>query len=162
MPHEIIVVDNASSDGSVELVRTRFPAVRMIRNQENLGFPKANNQALPLVRGEYILFLNPDSELQPGTLERMVAELGGFPERAAVGPRIRKPVEFMSPNCARRLPTLSRWSKWEARIPHRKTIASRKRQYAASGKPIASTCNFETLQPEAAFVSCPSTFSLHA
>ena len=106
MPHEIIVVDNASSDGSVELVRTRFPAVRLIRNQENLGFPKANNQALPLVRGEYILFLNPDSELQPGTLERMVAELSGFPERAAVGPRIRKPAEFMSPNCARRLPTL--------------------------------------------------------
>src|SRR6185437_931576 len=75
-------------------------------NQENLGFSKANNQALPLARGEYVLFLNPDSEMQPGTLERMLAELAGFPERAAVGPRVRKPSEFISRNCARRLPTL--------------------------------------------------------
>jgi len=106
IPHEIIVVDNASSDGSVASVRTRFPAVRVVSNQENLGFPKANNQALPLVRGEYLLFLNPDSELQPDTLERMLAQLAGFPERAAVGPRVRKREEFISRTCARRLPTL--------------------------------------------------------
>jgi GT2 family glycosyltransferase len=106
IPHQIIVVDNGSSDGSVTAVRTRFPAVQLVSNQENLGFPKANNQALPLVRGEYVFFLNPDSELQPGTLERMVAGLAGFPERAAVGPRVRKRDEFYSRNCARRLPTL--------------------------------------------------------
>src|SRR5207248_2744187 len=85
----------------------------------NVGFPKANNQALPLVRGEYVLFLNPDSGVDPGTLDRMVAQLEPFPERAAVGPRVRKPSEFMSHNCARRLPTL--WTEfcdlsWLARI----------------------------------------------
>jgi GT2 family glycosyltransferase len=106
VPHEIIVVDNASTDGSVAAVRERFPAVQVIANEANLGFSKANNQALPRVRGEYILFLNPDTELQPGTLERMLAELDGVPERAAVGPRIRRQHEFISRNCARRLPTL--------------------------------------------------------
>ena len=121
VPHEVdvILVDNGSADGTVEAVRAQFPAVRLIANDANVGFPKANNQALPLVRGEYVLFLNPDSELAPGTLERMVAQLDGFPERAAVGPRVRKPSEFMSRTCARRLPTL--WTEfcdltWLARI----------------------------------------------
>ena len=119
IPHEVFVVDNATSDGSPEAVRARFPAVQLITNDANLGFPKANNQVLPRVRGEYILFLNPDSEMQPGTLERMLAELARFPERAAVGPRVRKPSEFISRNCARRLPTL--WTEfcdlsWLAKI----------------------------------------------
>ena len=121
VPHgvEVILVDNASADGTVAAVRVRFPGVRVIANDANVGFPQANNQALPLVRGEYVLFLNPDSELGPGTLEQLVAGLDGFPERAAVGPRVRKPGEFMSHNCARRLPTL--WTEfcdltWLARI----------------------------------------------
>jgi len=125
VPHEIIIVDNASSDGSVEAVRARFPAVRLIANQENVGFSHASNQMLPLARGEYLFFLNPDSELQPGTLERLLAELAAFPERTAVGPRIRKPSEFISRTCARRLPTL--WTEfcdlsWLARIFPRSRI----------------------------------------
>lgn len=106
IPHEIIVVDNASSDRSADLARAQFPTVRVIGNAENLGFPKANNQALPFVRGEYVFFFNPDSQLQPGTLERLVAALDGNPRRAAVGPRVRKPSEVASRTCARRLPTL--------------------------------------------------------
>jgi GT2 family glycosyltransferase len=106
IPHEIIVVDNASSDGTAAAVRARFPSARLLSNEENVGFPRANNQALPLVRGEYIFFLNPDSELQHGALERLLTELDGVSGRAAVGPRLRKPHEFASPQCARRLPTL--------------------------------------------------------
>jgi GT2 family glycosyltransferase len=62
-PSEIIVVDNASADGSVEALRPLFPAVRFIENRENVGFARANNQALRLAGGEYILFLNPDTVL---------------------------------------------------------------------------------------------------
>src|SRR2546426_5793888 len=144
LPHEIIVVDNDSSDGSVEAVQKRFPAVQVIANQENLGFPKANNQALPLARGEYVLFLNPDSEMQPGTLERMLAELAGFPERAAVGPRVRKQHEFISPNCARRLPTL--WTElsnllWLDRIfPRSRSMAWKYRSEEHTSE-LQSPCN---------------------
>ena len=137
VPHEVILVDNASADGTVEAVRARFPTVRLIANDANVGFPKANNQALPLVRGEYVLFLNPDSELERGTLERMVAQLEGFPERAAVGPRVRKPSEFMSPNCARRLPTW--WTEfcdlsWLARIFPRSRLLAWKYYAGWDGK----------------------------
>ena len=62
-PNEIIVVDNASADGSIEALRSLFPAVRFVENQANVGFARANNQALRLAVGEYILFLNPDTVL---------------------------------------------------------------------------------------------------
>ena len=62
-PSEIIVIDNASADGSIEALRSLFPAVRFVENQENVGFARANNQALRLAGGEYILFLNPDTVL---------------------------------------------------------------------------------------------------
>ena len=57
---EIIVVDNASDDGSVELISNKFPDVKLIENKINLGFGKANNQALMAAEGEFILLINPD------------------------------------------------------------------------------------------------------
>lgn len=69
--HEIIVVDNASSDGSSEMVKERFPAVRLIENPENRGFGAANNQALRIMAGKYALLLNSDAMLT----ENAVAEL---------------------------------------------------------------------------------------
>lgn len=65
---EVIVVDNGSSDGSVDAVRRSFPGVRIIRNGENFGFARANNQALTICRGRYAVLLNTDARLQSGTL----------------------------------------------------------------------------------------------
>src|SRR5438105_15753908 len=94
VPHEVdvILVDNGSADGTVEAVRAQFPAVRLLANDANDGFPKANNQALPMVPGANALLLNPGSDLAPGPFDRPVAQLDGFPERAAVDPRVRKPI----------------------------------------------------------------------
>ena len=59
---EIIVVDNASTDGSAAMVRAKFPSVQLIENKENLGFSRANNQGLKLAQGRYWMLLNPDTE----------------------------------------------------------------------------------------------------
>jgi GT2 family glycosyltransferase len=69
---EVLVVDNASTDGSVGLIEALFPEVRLIANAENLGFAAANNQAVRQASGRYILLLNPDTRLQPGALRTMV------------------------------------------------------------------------------------------
>ena len=88
---EIIVVDNASSDDTVQKVAARFPDVRLIANRENVGFPRANNQALALARGDLVLYLNPDTEVEPGTLARCVHELEADPSIGLVGCRLVHP-----------------------------------------------------------------------
>ncbi len=70
---EIFVVDNFSQDGSAEMVAHEFPEVKLIANQENFGFAKANNQALKLASGRYILLLNPDMRVYPDTLQKSLA-----------------------------------------------------------------------------------------
>lgn len=67
---EVIVVDNASGDGSSEMVRKLYPEAIVIQNQANLGFAKGNNKAREVARGEYILFLNSDTEMYKGTLKK--------------------------------------------------------------------------------------------
>jgi GT2 family glycosyltransferase len=69
---ETFVVDNGSTDGSAELVRTEFPEVTLIENRENLGFAKANNQAIRLSQGRYILLFNSDAFLTPNAIQRMI------------------------------------------------------------------------------------------
>jgi GT2 family glycosyltransferase len=88
---EVILVDNASSDGTVDAVAVRFPHVRIIANAENVGFPRANNQALAQARGRYILYLNPDTEVAAGTLQRCVRELDAHPDIGVVGCRLEHP-----------------------------------------------------------------------
>ena len=72
LEYEVFVVDNASKDGSMEMVKKEFPAVYIIANDFNAGFAKANNQAIRLSQGRFVLLLNPDMRLFPGTLEGMV------------------------------------------------------------------------------------------
>lgn len=89
-PFEILVVDNASQDDSVAQLQS-FPELTLIANQENVGFAKANNQALRLARGEYIHFLNPDTEVQPGTLATMVEFMTAHPQVGLAGSRLLFP-----------------------------------------------------------------------
>lgn len=83
--YEIFVVDNGSRDGSVEMVRTHFPNVHLIANQMNKGFASANNQAVQLSRGRYIIFLNPDTVVHEGALDRMVQCMEEHFEAGVVG-----------------------------------------------------------------------------
>jgi GT2 family glycosyltransferase len=84
---EVLVVDNASEDGSVAAVREAFPEVRVREMAENLGFSRATNRGMRQARGEFVLLLNSDAELRPGALEAMVDLLRARPEAAIVGPR---------------------------------------------------------------------------
>src|SRR5512136_1735382 len=70
---EIFVVDNGSTDGSVAAVREKFPRVRLIENQVNLGFARANNQAISLSSGEYLLLLNPDAQVKDEAIPTMLS-----------------------------------------------------------------------------------------
>ena len=87
--HETIVVDNASADGSADMVAARFPGVRLVRNPANLGFAAASNRALALARGEYVFLMNSDAELVPRTLDRLVDALDADPTIGIVGPTER-------------------------------------------------------------------------
>lgn len=82
---EIIVADNHSSDGSLAYLQPLFPEVRFLANDENLGFAKANNQALAYCTGEYILFLNPDTLVPEDCLQKCMAHLGANAAAGALG-----------------------------------------------------------------------------
>lgn len=88
---ELVVVDNASHDGSVDMVRAEFPDVRLIANAVNVGFGAANNQALRESDSRYVLFLNPDTEVRPGAIRRLLAFIDQRPQVACVGPKLLNP-----------------------------------------------------------------------
>lgn len=104
---EVILVDNASSDGTVAAVREQCPDVHVIANPDNRGFTRANNQALAIARGRFLLLLNPDTEARPGSLATLARYLEEHAEYGACGPRLLYPDGRIQPN-GRRLPTLWR------------------------------------------------------
>jgi len=85
---EVIIVDNASKDGSLELVQKKYPQVKTIKNEENLGFAKANNVGIKISQGKYILLLNSDTEIISNSLNKMFNYMEDNPSAGIVGPKL--------------------------------------------------------------------------
>ncbi|MBC7263250.1 MAG: glycosyltransferase family 2 protein [Chloroflexi bacterium] len=103
---EVIVVDNASTDGSPQMVRECFPQVQLVANERNAGFTTANNQGIATAKGRYILLLNPDTEVLDGALSTMVRYMDAHPSVGALGPRLIYPDGHVQ-SSRRRFPTLA-------------------------------------------------------
>jgi N-acetylglucosaminyl-diphospho-decaprenol L-rhamnosyltransferase len=86
--HDVVVVDNASSDGSLQMVRDRWPAVRAIDAGANLGFSKANNIGIRATVGDWVLLLNSDAVVPAGAIDALMSDLRDHPEAAVAGPRL--------------------------------------------------------------------------
>lgn len=102
---EIIVVDNASWDGSAELIRKRFPQVKLLINTENLGFAKASNQGLRIARGKFIALLNPDTIVQEDTFSSMLDFFKKHRDTGMLGCKILNPDGTLQLACRRSYPT---------------------------------------------------------
>ncbi len=102
--HEIIIVDNSSGDGSVELIQQKFPDVKLIINKKNLGFGKANNIAMKQANGEHFLLLNPDTLLSEDTLKEMMSFLKKHPDAGVAGCKILNPDGTLQLACRRSFP----------------------------------------------------------
>jgi N-acetylglucosaminyl-diphospho-decaprenol L-rhamnosyltransferase len=103
---DVTVIDNASGDGSADMVVDQFPWVRIIRNRQNVGFGAAHNQALRHATGRYWLVLNSDAAPRPGALRVLVDFLQANPRVAVAGPRLRYPDGTVQPS-RRRFPTVA-------------------------------------------------------
>jgi hypothetical protein len=96
---EIVVVDNASGDGTAEMVRAEFPAARLIANDRNLGFAAGNNQAIRATGAPFVLLLNPDTEVQPGALQALLDVFSEDARIAAVAPQLVLPDRSVQLSC---------------------------------------------------------------
>ena len=105
MDAEVFVVDNNSVDGSVEMVAEKFPDVKLITNTDNTGFSKANNQAINLCSGEYILLLNPDTVVEHDTFTKSVAFMDAHPDAGGLGIKMVDGKGRFLPESKRGLPT---------------------------------------------------------
>ena len=102
---EILVVDNNSVDGSCEMVSRKFPEVILIANKENTGFSKANNQAIKVAKGEYILLLNPDTVVEEDCFKKVIEFMDKTPDAGAVGVKMIDGKGHFLPESKRGLPT---------------------------------------------------------
>ncbi len=102
---EILVVDNASTDGTAEMIESRYPEVKLIKSSVNLGFTKGNNVAIRQARGRYIALVNADVVVFEGCMDRLADYLDEHPEVGSVGPQVLNDDQTIQSSC-RRFPTL--------------------------------------------------------
>lgn len=102
---EVFMVDNASSDQSVEMVQEKFPHVKVIANKDNVGFSVANNQAMCISKGEYILLLNPDTVVEENTFRESIKFMDEHPDAGALGVKMIDGKGNFLPESKRGLPT---------------------------------------------------------
>jgi GT2 family glycosyltransferase len=108
IPVEVVVVDNCSKDRSLSLLKDAIlnePRLRIIENKANLGFARANNQAIPMTKGDYVLFLNPDCIIKPDTLQDMMAVMDYHPDAGMISCLIRNPDGSEQAGSRRYIPT---------------------------------------------------------
>lgn len=103
---QVIVVDNASSDGSVEMLRREFPYVQLLASEKNLGFAAGNNAGARAAHGRYLLLLNPDTTAPPDTLQKLVEYADAHPELGALGPALKNADGSHQRSCWRGFPGL--------------------------------------------------------
>ena len=96
---DVLVVDNASSDGSAAMVQDRFPWVQLIENKDNVGFATASNQGIRYTQGRYVLLLNSDTQVRPGALDALVGFMEVTPQAGATGPRLLNADGSLQPSC---------------------------------------------------------------
>jgi GT2 family glycosyltransferase len=106
---EVIISDNGSVDDSIEFVRKHYPQVRIVENQQNLGFARGNNAGIRASRGEYVLILNPDTIIHDGAFDRLIEFADRHPEAGAFGCRVLNPDGTYQVS-ARLFPTI--WRYW--------------------------------------------------
>jgi len=96
---DVLVVDNASSDGSAAMVQECFPWVQLIENKDNVGFAAASNQGIRHTQGRYVLLLNSDTQVRPGALDALVGFMEVTPQAGATGPRLLNADGSLQPSC---------------------------------------------------------------
>ncbi len=101
---EIIVVDNASTDGSVEEIKQKFPGINLIANKKNIGFGPANNQALKIAGGKFILLINPDTIVKEDTLTKLFDFFDSHPDAGLIGCKVLNPDGTLQLACRRSFP----------------------------------------------------------
>ncbi len=102
---EVFVVDNNSVDGSLRMLEEKFPEVKVIANRDNVGFSKANNQAIRQSEGEYVLLLNPDTVVEDDTFEKVVGFMDAHPDAGGLGVKMVDGTGKFLPESKRGLPT---------------------------------------------------------